>query len=103
METLQKNKVYHGTIESYSSEGLGVTHINGQAVFVHKALMGEVCDILILKVLKNVAFGKPVGWETVSPHRQKSDCPYDGDCGGCDFRHMSAMRFFCSSRPALSS
>ena len=88
METLQKNKVYRGTIESYSSEGLGVTHINGQAVFVHKALMGEVCDILILKVLKNVAFGKPVRWETVSPHRQKPDCPYDGACGGCDFRHM---------------
>ena len=50
--------------------------------------MGEVCDILTLKVLKNVAFGKPVRWETVSPHRQKPDCPYDGDCGGCDFRHM---------------
>jgi len=88
MEPLQKNKVYRGVIESYSSEGLGVAHINGQAVFVHRALMGEVCDILILKVLKNAAFGKPVRWETVSPHRQEPDCPYDGACGGCDFRHM---------------
>mgnify|MGYP004423901881 CR=1 FL=1 len=27
-------------------------------VFVHRALRGEDCDILLLKVLKNAAFGK---------------------------------------------
>ena len=88
MASLQKNKTYRALIEGYSSEGLGIARIDGQVVFVHRAVRGELCDILILKVLKNVAFGKVVGMEAPSPHRREPDCPYYGRCGGCDFRHM---------------
>ena len=56
----EKNKTYRARIEGYTSEGLGVARIDGQAVFVHRALRGEDCDVLILKVLKNAAFGKAV-------------------------------------------
>lgn len=41
-----------------------------------------------MKVLKNVAFGKPVLRHSTSPYRQEPDCPYYGRCGGCDFRHL---------------
>ena len=85
---LEKNKVYRACVEGYTSEGLGVARIDGQAVFVHRALRGEDCDILILKVLKNAAFGKAVKVYAPSPHRAEPDCPYYGRCGGCDFRHM---------------
>ncbi len=85
---LEKNKVYRARIQGYTSEGLGVARIDGQAVFVHQALRGEECDILILKVLKNAAFGKAVRVYEPSPHRVEPDCPYYGRCGGCDFRHM---------------
>ena len=85
---LEKNKVYRARVEGYTSEGLGVARIDGQAVFVHRALRGEDCDILLLKVLKNAAFGKAVKVYTPSPHRTEPDCPYYGRCGGCDFRHM---------------
>ncbi len=88
MSTLEKNKVYRTTIEGYSSEGLGIARIDGQVVFVHRAVRGEVCDVLILKVLKNTAFGKVVGMEAPSEHRREPDCPCYGQCGGCDFRHM---------------
>ena len=88
MAGLEKNKVYRATIEGYSSEGLGIARIDGQVVFVHRAVRGEVCDILVLKVLKNAAFGKVVGVEQPSAHRREPDCPYYGQCGGCDFRHM---------------
>ena len=88
MASLQKNKTYRALIEGYSSEGLGIARIDGQVVFVHRAVRGELCDILILKVLKNVAFGKVVGMEAPSPHRREPDCPCYGRCGGCDFRHM---------------
>ena len=54
----EKNRTYRARIEGYTSEGLGVARIDGQAVFVHRALRGEDCDVLILKVLKNAAFGK---------------------------------------------
>ena len=85
---LEKNKVYRACVEGYTSEGLGVARIDGQAVFVHRALRGEDCDILLLKVLKNAAFGKAVKVYAPSPHRTEPDCPYYGRCGGCDFRHM---------------
>ena len=85
---LEKNKIYRARIEGYTSEGLGVARIDGQAVFVHRALRGEDCDVLLLKVLKNAAFGKVVKVHEPSPHRAEPDCPYYGKCGGCDFRHM---------------
>ena len=85
---LEKNKIYRARIEGYTSEGLGVARIDGQAVFVHRALRGEDCDVLLLKVLKNAAFGKVVKVHEASPHRVEPDCPYYGKCGGCDFRHM---------------
>ena len=84
----EKNKIYRARIEGYTSEGLGVARIDGQAVFVHRALRGEDCDVLILKALKNAAFGKAVRVYAPSPHRVEPDCPYYGRCGGCDFRHM---------------
>lgn len=85
---LEKNKIYRARIEGYTSEGLGVARIDGRAVFVHRALRGEDCDVLLLKVLKNAAFGKVVKVHEPSPHRVEPDCPYYGKCGGCDFRHM---------------
>ena len=84
----EKNRTYRARIEGYTSEGLGVARIDGQAVFVHRALRGEDCDVLILKVLKNAAFGKVVQVHEPSPHRREPDCPWYGQCGGCDFRHM---------------
>ena len=95
---LEKNKVYRARIQGYTSEGLGVARIDGQAVFVHQALRGEDCDVLILKVLKNAAFGKVVQVHEPSPHRREPDCPYYGRCGGCDFRHMDRAEELAAKR-----
>ena len=95
---LEKNKVYRARIQGYTSEGLGVARIDGQAVFVHQALRGEECDILVLKVLKNAAFGKAVRVYEPSPHRVEPDCPYYGRCGGCDFRHMDRAEELAAKR-----
>ena len=43
-----KNQVYTAEILGYSSEGLGIARIGGQVVFVHNAIRGEVCDILVM-------------------------------------------------------
>ena len=94
----EKNRVYRARIEGYTSEGLGVARIDGQAVFVHRALRGEDCDVLILKVLKNAAFGKAVRVYEPSPYRVEPDCPYYGRCGGCDFRHMDRTEELAAKR-----
>ena len=89
MPALEKNRIYRAHIDGYSSEGLGIARIDGQVVFVHGAVRGETCDVLVMKVLKNAAFGKIAALADPSPARRQPDCPYYGRCGGCDFRHMS--------------
>ena len=89
MPGLEKNRIYRAHIDGYSSEGLGIARIDGQVVFVHGAIRGETCDVLVMKVLKNAAFGKIAALAEPSPARRQPDCPYYGRCGGCDFRHMS--------------
>ena len=89
MPGLEKNRIYRAHIDGYSSEGLGIARIDGQVVFVHGAVRGETCDVLVMKVLKNAAFGKIAALAEPSPAQRQPDCPYYGRCGGCDFRHMS--------------
>lgn len=89
MSQLQKNQLHTVTITGYTAEGLGVARIEGQVVFVHGGVRGEVCSIRILKVLKTTAYGRVEEVLSHSPARQASDCPHYPACGGCDFRHIS--------------
>lgn len=88
MEQLIQNQIYTGTVEGYSSDGLGIIRINGAVVFVPCAVRGENLSLRITKVMKSCAAGEIVRIVTPSPHRVTPDCPYYGACGGCDFRHL---------------
>ena len=70
MPQLQKNQCHTVTITGYSAEGLGVARIDGQVVFVHGAVRGETCRVLILKVQKHMAFAKVQQVLTPAPGRQ---------------------------------
>ena len=85
---ISKNQEYIVTITSYSGEGAGIARIDGFVVFVQGALAGETCRVLLLKVLKSVAFAKVLEVLAPSPHRIAPDCPYFPRCGGCTYRHM---------------
>ena len=85
---LKKNEIYEAEITGYTSEGLGVAHIDGMAVFVPRAVAGERCAVRILKVTKSVAYGKIEKLLLPSPHRVEPACPYAALCGGCAFQHM---------------
>ena len=86
---LAKNQEHTVTIEGYGEGGMGVARIDGRVVFVHGALRGEKCRVLILKTLKSVAFAKVLEVLEPSGARVESDCPYFPRCGGCTYRHMS--------------
>ena len=89
MEKLHQNQIYTGTVEGYSSEGLGIVRLDGAVVFVPQAIRGEEIDLRITKVMKTAAAGEIVKIHNLSPERTKPECPYFGKCGGCDFQHMS--------------
>ena len=89
MEKLKEGGVYTGTVEGYSSEGLGIVRLDGAVVFVPRAVRGETVDLRITKVMKTAAAGEIVKIHHPSPERAEPECPYYGRCGGCDFQHLT--------------
>ena len=85
---LIKQQIYETVITDYTSEGQGVAHIEGCAVFIPNAIVGERCTVRIEVAKKNWAAGKMVEILERSPHRINRVCPVAKLCGGCDFHHM---------------
>ena len=85
---LEKNKIYEAEIVDYTSEGQGIAKVEGCAVFVPNAIVGEICRIRIEKAAKTWASGKIVEILERSPHRINRACPVAKLCGGCAFHHM---------------
>ena len=85
---LIKNQIYEAVITDYTSEGQGVAHIEGCAVFIPNAIAGERVRVRIEKAQKTWAAGKIVEILEKSPHRVNRECPVAKLCGGCDFWHM---------------
>ena len=89
MEKLRQDQVYTGTVEGYSSEGLGIVRLDGAVVFVPGAVRGETVDLRITRVMKTAAAGEIVKIHAPSPERAAPECPYYGRCGGCGFQHLT--------------
>ena len=85
---LVKNQIYETEIVDYTAEGQGVAKIEGCAVFIPNALVGEKCRVRIEKAQKTWAAGKITELLEKSPHRANRECPVAKLCGGCDFWHM---------------
>ena len=85
---LEKNKIYETEVCDYTAEGLGVAKIEGCAVFIPNAIVGEKCTVRIEKIGKTWAAGKITELLEKSPHRVNRECPVAKLCGGCDFWHM---------------
>ncbi len=86
---LIKNEIYETVITDYTSEGQGVAHVEGCAVFIPNAIAGEKVRVRIELARKTWAAGKIVEILEKSPHRVNRECPVAKLCGGCDFWHMS--------------
>lgn len=87
--SLKKNDVIELEITGFSSEGSGVGHYDGQAVFVNGTAAGDTVQCVIIKAKKNYAIGKLQSVLKASPDRIIPDCPAFPRCGGCQYRHIS--------------
>jgi 23S rRNA (uracil1939-C5)-methyltransferase len=85
---IKKNEEYEVKIIDNGFEGEGIAKIDGIIVFIPNALKGEVVKIKILKVTKNVCFGKVIELGEKSKNRCDVDCKTYDKCGGCNFRHI---------------
>lgn len=92
---LQKNQRIPLTVTAMSAEGSGIGRYaesadeRGIAVFVPFTAIGDVIRCRIVKVQKNLAYGRVE--ELISPSADRlahTDCPAFGKCGGCVYRHI---------------
>jgi len=85
---LNKGAVYEAEICDYTTGGDGIAKVEGCAVFIPNAIVGERCLVRIETAKKTWAAGKIVEILERSPHRVNRACSVAKLCGGCDFWHM---------------
>ncbi len=86
---LKKNNMIELSVTGMTAEGMGVGHCEGMAVFVPLAAPGDCILVKVVKVTKNLAYGRLEEILTPSPDRIEPDCPVFSQCGGCCYRHIS--------------
>lgn len=89
MDELRKNDLYEAYIDAFSADGGGVCRIAGRAVFVPRALPGELWRVRIVKANKTAVWGRgEMLLSAPSDERDEPKCPAYGRCGGCATQHM---------------
>ncbi len=87
---MKKNDIIRLEIIDMTSEGNGVARAqDGTVVFVPDTAVGDVLDVRILKVKKNLSYGKVEKIIEQSPDRITPDCKVSYKCGGCVYRHIN--------------
>lgn len=76
-------------IDSLTNLGAGVGRVDGWVVFVPYALPGELVRTRIFRNDKNHSQGDLVEVLEESPDRVKPGCALFGQCGGCQYQHLS--------------
>jgi len=87
--TFYKNQIERVRIEGYTSEGAGVAHIDGQALFIPGTVRGDDCTVRVVNTRSRFAWGRLEELHTPSPYRSPADCRAYPACGGCALRHMT--------------
>ena len=85
----QKNELVVVTIEDIGSEGFGIGKVEGFALFVKDAVVGDTVEARIVKPKKNYAYARLEKVLEPSPFRVEPKCAYHRQCGGCQLQALS--------------
>ncbi len=86
---MNKNDIIRLNIVDMTADGSGVGKcVDGTVVFVPDTAVGDVCDVRILKVKKNLCYGKIEQIIESSSDRIEPQCEVSARCGGCVYRHL---------------
>jgi tRNA/tmRNA/rRNA uracil-C5-methylase (TrmA/RlmC/RlmD family) len=77
------------TIDALTNLGSGVGRIDGWVVFVPFSLPGEVVTARVFRNDKNCSHADLVAVLSPSPDRIAPACPLFGECGGCQYQHLT--------------
>ncbi len=85
---IKKNDEYTLEIKDMSVNGEGIGHVDGCALFVKDAIIGDEVHVKVMKMQKNYGFAKLL--EVIKPSKDRVElvCPVGRSCGGCQIQEM---------------
>jgi 23S rRNA (uracil1939-C5)-methyltransferase len=89
------------TIESLDQEGRGVAHVDGKAIFIEGALIGERVSYSTYRKKSNYEIAQLGEIYRSSSSRVAPQCQYFGNCGGCGMQHVDAAAQVAVKQRAL--
>src|SRR5438105_15476566 len=75
-------------ITALDQEGRGVARVDGKAIFVEGALIGERVAVEVLRRKPSYELARMIELHAASPARVAPPCPHFGICGGCSLQQL---------------
>ena len=88
----KKNDIVTVQIEDIGNDGEGIGRVDGYALFVKDAVIGDVVEAKITKIKKNYGYARVEKVVTPSSFRVEPRCAFHKQCGGCQIQAMSYER-----------
>jgi 23S rRNA (uracil1939-C5)-methyltransferase len=77
-------------ITALDQEGRGVARVDGKAMFVEGALIGERVRVEVVRRKQSYELARMTELVAASPARTTPACRYFGVCGGCSLQHLES-------------
>jgi 23S rRNA (uracil1939-C5)-methyltransferase len=75
-------------VTDFAAEGKSIAKLDGQVIFVQKAVPEDVVDLKVIKKKSNFMEAKVTQIHEYSPLRAKPFCQHFGECGGCQWQNL---------------
>ncbi len=85
---MQKNDLVTVRIEDMGTGGEGIGKVDGCALFIKDAIIGDLVEAKIMKMKKNYGYARLMNILAPSPARQNARCKEARRCGGCQIQEM---------------
>tara|TARA_A100001037_G_C15152187_1_gene640167 strand:- start:7538 stop:8734 length:1197 start_codon:yes stop_codon:yes gene_type:complete len=85
---VNKGDTFEVELEDWTDQGETVCHIQDQKVVVFGGIPGERVTAEIIRVHRDYMAARVIRVIKSNENRQEVDCPYFGECTGCQYRHL---------------
>ena len=85
---IKKGQVLELEVSDIAFGGKGFAKIDGLAIFIDKAVAGDVVRVRISKKKKKFAEARIIELVKPSPLRREAKCQFSGYCGGCKWQFL---------------
>lgn len=86
---MKKDDIIQVKIEDIGTDGAGIGKMDGFALFIKDAVIGDVVEAKIMKMKKHYGYARLIRVIEPSPIRVEPKCPVARQCGGCQIQEMA--------------